>query len=346
MAVIRGFTRLRKRMWGRQSAFGTPVTPVRVIPWRGVPVVNPNWAEDEDADVGSIDPALPPTRAQTDITIPIGGKFNYQDAPPLFASSIVGGVNPTGGADKTWVFQGVSLTPTTLDYFTEQFTDDVTGDAIEVHDIITENWELSYGADQGPWQLSGSARGASYEYPIAGGPENLSLGSNFTKVYGTDTEYFVDDAAGSIGSRKIADAVHGMSLKYDLTVDQKLFSNGSNTRFQISGYGVSGRVIGFTLTAAKTDDVLVEVANWLSADPVNRFLEIRATSPSVIPGTASTHHSLSIKLAGTWRTRTDGAEGGNATIALELMHGYVAALGYPIKATVVTDLSAAAINGS
>lgn len=341
MAVIRGFTRLRKRMWGRQSAFGTPVTPKRVVPWRGVPDVNPNWAEDEDADVGSIDPALPVVRTSTDITIPLGGTVNYQDLPGLFAASIIGGVTPTGsGAAKTWHFAGVSLTPTTLDYFTEQFTDDVTDDAIELRDVIVENWEITYGADQGPWTLSAQARGASYEYPISGGPEALTLGSNFTKVYGADTQYFINDTSGSIGTTQLTDAVHGMSLRYELTVDQKRFSNGSNSRFNIAGYGVAGRVITFSLTVAKTDAVLAEVANWLSADPVNRFLEIRATSPSVIPGTASTKHSASIKLAGTWRTRSDGEEGGNATITLELMHGYVGALGYPIDATVVTNLSA------
>jgi hypothetical protein len=338
MAVIAGFTRLRKRMWGKQSAFGTPAVPTRVIPWRGVPVIDPNWADDEDADVGSIDPALPPVRTQTDITIGLSGTLNYQDAPALFAGSVKGGVASTGGgAAKTWDFQAVSLTATAIDNFTEQFTDDVTNDAVEINDIIIETWELSYGDDQGPWQLSAQARGASFEYPIAGGPEAISLGSNFTKVYGADTELYINDTSGAIGTTKISDALHSMSLKYELTVDQKRFSNGSNTRFQINGYGISARVIGATFTFAKTAASLAEVVKWLNADPVNRFIEVRATSPVVIPGTASTHYSLSIKLPGTWRTRSDGEQGGNATIALELAGQYNSALGYPFRATVVND---------
>jgi hypothetical protein len=337
MAVIPGMTRFRKRMWGKQSAFGTPATPSRVIPWRGVPVIEPNWADDDSADVGSIDPALPPTRTATDITIPMSGTLNYQDAPALFAAGLIGGVSPSGGgADKTWVFQAASLTATEFDTFTEQYTDDATNDAIEVQSEIIENFELSYGDDLGPWQLSAAGRAASFEYPNAGGPEAITLGSNFTKVYGADTEIYINDTSGAIGTTKLSDTVHAMSLKVEHTVDLKRFSNGSNTRFQISAYGVSARTITGTFTLAKSAAALAEVVNWLNADPVNRFVEIRATSPTLIPGT-STKHSLSIKLAGTWRTRSDGEIGGNATIALELVGQYNAALGYPMKATVVTN---------
>lgn len=341
MAVIPGMTRFRKRMWGKQSAFGTAVTPTRVIPWRGVPVIDPHVEDDDSADTGSIDPNLPPTRTATDITVALSGTLNYQDAPAMFAAGLLGGVSPTGaGAAKTWDFQALSLTPTEFDYFTEQFTDDETDDAIEIRDVILENFELSYGEDLGPWALSAAGRASSFEYPISGGPENLTLGSNFTKVYGADTQLFINDAAGSIGTTQVSDTVHGMTLRVEHTVDLKRFSNGSNTRFQISGYGVSARVITAEFVLAKSAAALAEAVKWLSADPVNRYLEARATSPAVIPGTTSTHHSLSIKLSGTWRTRADGEIGGNATITLMLSGRYDATLGYPIKATVVTDRSA------
>lgn len=338
MAVIRGFTRMRKHTFGKQSVFGTPVAPTIVVPWRGIPDINPNWTDDEDVDVGSIDPALPPYRTAMDVTVPYTGTLNYQNVPLIFGMGVRGGVTPTGVFPaKTWEFTALSLTPTELDYFTDQFTDDVTDDIMQLQDTILESFELSFGEDLGPWQFSGTGRASNVLYGDDVVDADIDVGSNFTKVYGADTELFINDAAGSIGSTKISDTLHSMSLRVEPTIDLKRFANGSNTRFQIAGYGYSGRNVTIQLQMAKTDEALAEVVKWLSEDPVNRFISLKATSPVVLTG--STHHSLDIKLGGTWRTRTDGDIGGNAVFTLEGRAQYIAGLGYPLRATVVTNHS-------
>ena len=157
---IQGYTRHRQHTFGKQSAFGTAVTPTRAIPWRGVPDINPNWT-DQEADTGSIDVFLPPYRTFTDVTVPFTAQtgITYDDLAIMGSMGIVGGVSPSGGgAAKTYTFAPPSLTATAVDYYTDEFGDDVTSDGMRLRDLILENWELSFGDDLGPWQFSGSGR--------------------------------------------------------------------------------------------------------------------------------------------------------------------------------------------
>ena len=79
-----------------------------------------------------------------------------------------------------------------------------------------------------------------------------------------------------------------------------------------------------------------EVAKWLSADPVARYLKLSTTSPMLIPGT-STAYSWDLRLSGEWRTRDDGEVGGNSTVTLELVGRYNTDLGYALYSSVVND---------
>lgn len=337
---VQGFTRNRAWAFGKQSAHGTAVNPTRALPWRGVLEVDPNWQDFEDVDVGSIDPVLSPYRTITDITAPLTGPLSYNEISTIFAAGVRGGVSASGGgAAKTWTHQALSTTATTLDEFSVQWADDVTADGYRGWDGVLESIELSYDESLGPWQASLGWRFGSVNprvTPVSG----LTLGSNLPTVFGADVALYIDSTAGGIGSTQISNALRGATITIENTIDQKRYSNGSNTRFQINGYGLSARSIRASFTFDKADVIVAggtsEVAKWLSADPVARYLKLTATSTQNIP-TTSTAYSWDLRLAGEWRTRSDGEVGGNSTVTLELVGRYNTDLGYALYSSVVND---------
>jgi hypothetical protein len=277
-------------------------------------------------------------RTALDVTVPFTGALDYESAATVFAAGLRGGVAPTGGTAKTWTFSGLSTTATTFDYFTDEFTDDVTADGIRVRDLILENFELSFADDLGPWQFAGGGVGSTVDTHVTA--TSLTVGSNLPLIFGADTQLFIDDTAGSIGGTQISDSLHSMNIRVEHEVDRKRFANGSNSRFALAGYGISGRTITASFTFAKVDAITgalnSETVDWLNADPVNRFVQVKATSATMIPGTA-TPYSLTLNLPLTWRTRSDGELGGNTTVTLEGMGRYDSVLGYPIRAIVINS---------
>lgn len=335
---IQGFTRMRRHGFGKQSAFGTAASVTRAMPWRGVPDINPNWTDNDTADFGSIDPVASPYRTRLDVTVPYSGALDYESASTVGAIGLRGGVTPTGGgAAKTWTFSGLSTSTSTFDYMTDEFTDDVTADGMRLRDVILENWEYSFGEDLGPWQFTGTGRASSVDTHITA--TSVTLSSNLPLVFGADTELFIDDAAGSIGGTKLSDVVHAMSVRVETNIDLKYYANGSNSRFQLSGYGISGRTVTASITFAKQNSIIgagnSETVDWLNADPVNRFVQLKATSGVIITG--STPYSLTLNLPLTWRTRSDGEIGGNTTVTLEGVGRYDSVLGYPLRKIVVNS---------
>lgn len=337
---IQGYVRQRLWRFGKQSAHGTAVTPTRAVAWSGVLDVNPNWTEQSEADVGSIDPILPAYRMQTDVTASLTGSLTYNDLPLIFAAGVRGGQTAvSSGGSYQWTHQSLSTTATTLDVFTTQWADDVSSDGFQARDGVLESFELSFDEALGPWQFSGSWR---YGYvdggvtPTAG----LAVGSNLPLVFGSDTELFLDDTSGNIGTTKITDALHRASVSVTTSLDQKRFAQGSNSRFAIAGYGVTSREITASFTFAKTAQTVglaSEAAKWLSADPTNRYVKLLVTSEQeVAPGIK---YQWDLRLSGSWRTRTDEAVGGNAVVTLELAGRYDAGLGYALRSYVVNSRS-------
>lgn len=336
---VQGFTSLRSWALGKQSTHGTAVSPSLAVPWGGVLEVDPQWQDVEGVDVGSIDPVLAPVRGALDITAPLSGPLGYNQLPIIAAAAWRGGVSATGGgAAKTWTHQALSLTATTLDEFTGQWTDDVTTEGFRFWDGVIETVELSFDETLGPWQASVSWRFGSVNprvTPITG----LLLSSNTPWVYGADTALYIDSTAAGIGSTQISDALRGATITIENTIDVKRYANGSNTRFAVAGYGLTRRSVRAAFTFDKAAGIIGssgEIARWLAADPVQRYLRIAATSQAVIP-TTSTPYSWDFRLSGDWRTNTPGEVGGNATVQLELVNRYDATLGYPIYQAVVCD---------
>lgn len=335
---VQGFTRNRSWAIGKQSAHGTAVAPSRTMPWQGVLEVDPTWQDHENVDVGSIDPVLSPFRTQTDVTASLQGPLDYNALAVIAAAGIRGGVSATGSTAKTWTHQALSTTATTLDEFTGQWGDDVTADGFRMWDGVLETIELSFDETLGPWQTSLTWRFGAVN-PRVSPVSGLTLGSNLPVVFGADTALYIDSTAGGIGGTQISNALRAATITIENTIDQKRYANGSNTRFQINGYGLSGRAIRASFTFDKADAIVAggssEMAKWLSADPVTRYLNLVTTSTVNIPGT-STPYSWDLQLSGEWRTRGDGEVGGNSTVTLELM-GRVADLGYVLRSSVVND---------
>ena len=338
---IAGFTRLRKHQQGKQSSFGTPVTATRVFPYRGALVVDPHWT-DPDVDVGSIDPSLPPYRMGIDVTSSMTGQLDYDSIPTFLAAGMIGGVTPTGaGQAKTWTFTAQSTTTTTLDNFTDEWSDDFTGDGAQAFGGIINSIQWGFGVEMGAWDATSNWMFANINRPVTP-TAGLSACSNYVNVFGTDTSLWINDTAGTIGTTQISDALSAFSQTITNTIDVKRFANGSNPvgRFGVNGFGLSGRVITSELTFHKTTESVAEVAKWLNASPQERFIEIRNISPTLVPTTA-TPYSFNIKLAGEWRSRTDGEEGGNAVFTLSHTARYNASgLTYAYRGTVVNSRSA------
>ena len=168
----------------------------------------------------------------------------------------------------------------------------------------------------------------------------LSVDSDPAWVYMAHCELFIDDAYTGIGTTKISDALHSMELNITNNFDLKQFANGSNTAFQLRGYGRGEQEISLSLQFAKTSATVgtgSESDDWMSTDATKRFVELRFTSP--VTAQASTPHSLSIRLPLRYSTRTDGEIGGNTTVTLEGVAYYDSDLGYAIRAVTVNQLA-------
>lgn len=348
MPII-GYTRNRFHQFGKQSVLGTSVAASRRIAYRGVPSIDPQWTEQDTVDTGSIDPSLPPYRLAVQVTEPLTGNLTYHHLPMLMAAGVRGGVAAAaiGGGGYTWAHQTVSLSATTLDYFTEEFGDDVTNigsgppeDGMRLIDGIVERLEFTLPEDLGPWTVAANWRFGSVQAhvtPTAG----LVVGSNLPLVFGADTALYLDDTSGGIGGTQISDSLHSASIVIENTIDQKRFANGSNTRFALSGYGLSARSITATFRFAKTSAIVAalnsETVDWLAADPVNRYVKLLTQSPSLAE--AGNPYSWDQRFRGTWRVRNDVEIGGNSVVELVMIGGYDAGLGYAYRSSVVNTLA-------
>ena len=333
--TIQGFTRFRKFQLGKQTALSSNVPATRILPWRGSISVEPA-RELPDVDLGSLDPIMASFNGPKEITKPNAGKAAYNDMPYFWAGLLKGGVTPTGGGSaKTWTFQAASLTADAYEYFLGEWGDDVSSDVIIATGGIIDSGEIGFDDSLGAFDLSADMVFANAALGTNGFTGGLTIDASPNWLYGADTEVFIDTAAGSIGTTKLTDDVHSQNTAINGNNDRKRFANGSNTRFQLAGYGRGAREGTITIVRAKTTASVAE-RQTLDDEPVpTRYIEIRTTSPEIITG--STPFSQSQRYAAELLTATDGEIGGNSTIEFTYRIKYDATLGYAYRVVVVCE---------
>lgn len=333
---IQGLTRFRRNQWGKQSSFASNTSATRRMPWRGAIEVDPART-DPDVDVGSLDPILAPFLGPQTVTqgveIPA---FAYDDAPYFWSALIKGGVTPTGGgAAKTWTFQAASLTADDFDYFTVEYGDDVATDFMIGGSGTADGGEIGFGDDLGVF--TGSLDMIYARAQLGTGPTGgLVIDDTPQWVYGAHTEVYLDTTYSAIGTTRIVDAVHGATVRITNNLDQKRFANGSNTAFQLSGYGRGAREIEVELVLAKTTATVAEFVTLDDTPVPERFIELRTVSPETVGGS---NYSQSVRIAGHLISRSDGELGGNSTVTLTYRGRYDSDLGYAVRAQVVCGLA-------
>ena len=336
--AIQGQTRFRAHQWGKQSVLGTAVAATRVMPYRGPIEINPN-RELPDVDVGSLDPVLSALDGAKEVTASLEGPTAFNDLPYVYAAGIMGGITPTGGGTaKTWAFEASSLTADPFEYFTDEWGDDTTSsDGITAFGGVADAFTLGFGDNLSAWDTSLDMvyAGATMATAETGA---LTIDNAPIWVYGADTEVYLDSTPGAIGTTKLTDAIHAVQVSVQNNLDQKRFANGSNTRFQLAGYGRGERVIEVTLTVAKTAATMAERAT-LDDDPQpNRYIEIKTTS--TVTAQASTPYSNSIRVPARLMSVTDGELGGNSTMEFTYRAFYDSTLTYAWRSVVVNTLTA------
>lgn len=358
---VQGFTRYRKWQFGYQgsnsSLLLTPVAATRALPYRGVPDVNPNWTYAE-VDQGALHKIQAPYRTGLDATFPLAGPLAYNDLPYLLTGALEGVSTPTGaGTAKTWTYEPASLSsPDPLGFFTAQFGDDVgdpagetPADWFQFPGSMLEQLTLEGPQDMGPLQVTANYRAAearnsgSTDFPATGTvpTPGLTVDPSPVWVYLGDCELFINDTAGAIGTTKITNALHAMTLSVQNELDVKRWANGSNTRFSVQDYGRGEQMLRLELLFAKTAQtvgLLSEADKWNDNDPQSRFVELRFTCPTLAQ--AGIPYSFNVKAALRHITRADQEINNNTVVRLAGDIFYDAGLGYAIRAVVVNTLAA------
>lgn len=336
LTPVPGVTRLRAFQLGIETTFKTQVAATRKVPFSFAPTVNPNWTFPT-ADTGTLDNAIAPYRTALDVTGTATGQLDSNDCPGLFAASILGGISPTtpSGTARSWSYTPASKTQDVFDTFTGEWFDDATGDAWAGTGGVINDFALDYPQDQGPINLTANWRFATSVYPATPtGALNVDLSP--VPLFMADTELYINDTAGAIGTTKISNTLYAANIAYNNNLDIKRFANGSQTRYEVQNYGRGPRVITFSITVAKSTAAIADAVKWIASSPSERFLELRTTS--VVAASSGVPHSLSIRIPGYWLTRQDTTINNNTGFTLQGEQVYDATLQYPFKVvTIGTD---------
>jgi hypothetical protein len=334
VAAVPGNTRLRHFQLGKETTLLTPVTATRRFPWSFAPTIDPKWTWPT-ADTGTLDQALDPYRMIWDISGPATGILAYDDAPYLWAGLVKSGVTPSS---HVWTFTPASKSQDSFEIFTAEWGDE-TADQWQLASGIVTDLTLTYPDDLGPVQVNATYRFANAVNPLVS-PASLDVDPSPVWVYMADTQLYLDSTAGGIGGTPMVNALHGATIQIQTNDEVKAFANGSNTRFEVAGYGRGLRQLTATFNFAKATAALAEIQNWIAQNPVERFVSLRTQSPVLVP-TTGLNYVHEVRFPGFWFT--DNPSGTyqtyNTTNELVLQNRFNTTLGYPFSAIITNALA-------
>jgi hypothetical protein len=348
---VQGLVRLRKHQFGRQLVPGTNVAATRAYPHSGVPEHELNWT-DLEIDAGSRDITAPPYREAPDLTASLEYPVvYYNNLPKLFSGFFGGDVAPTtSGTSFGWEWVPASATLDDPDLYTYEFGDDVLTDWFQDGDGILESFEIAGPVGLGPltategWRFGSVKSTGSTDSPVTGSvpTPGLSVSVDDIICYLKDGAIYIGDTPYSIESNQISDALYSFTLTGEQEIDQKRWANGDQS-FDTDAMVPGARTIELECRFAKTADIVgvgSESDDWMSDQPVNRYVRMEFTSTSE----ASTGIFYSFAFEGPMRyyTRTEDEEGGNTVVTLMGRFFYDPNdFGGIFRATVVNTLSEA-----
>jgi hypothetical protein len=321
-----GVTRLRAFQIGKETTFKTAVPATRRMPWAFSPSIDPAWTFST-ADTGTLDQAIPPFRKALNATGQAVGELAFNDIPTLLGFGVMGGLS-----GPTWTAQPQSKAQDPFDTGTLQFFDDATGDAWAGEGAIITRFQLDYPQDQGPIVATSDWRIAKVTYPGSiTGP--LDVDAAPVLSFMGDTVFYVDDAFGSIESTALSNICYDAQVIYENNIDSKYWANGSDSRFEVQGFGRGERVITFALNGAKQTAWINECAKWIAENPVERFWGIKT-----IPTVAG--YNFDIRIPGYWMTRAWQTVNSNTSFQLTGHQIYDQTAGYAAKFSALTTRAA------
>jgi len=202
---------------------------------------------------------------------------------------------------------------------------------------VINDWQLQFAQDLSAFDLSANLyfSKATFGATFTSG---LTVDETPQWLYGAHTVIYMDSNAIAIGITPIVDAVHEATFSVNNNLDRKRFANGSNSGWNLVGYGRGPREITFTLRVAKTAATIAE-AQTLDDTPVPvRYFDIKTTSTEIITGT-STPYSNSIRFPAELISRADTEIDNNSVIDLTYRAKYDSTLGYALRCAVVCTLA-------
>jgi hypothetical protein len=337
LTPIAGSTRLRAFQLGLESTFKTAVPATRRLPWAVVPTVDPHWTFTT-ADTGTLDQAIAPYRQALDVTVAATGQLFSNDAPTVISAGVQGNLSLTGGSTaKTLQTTVASTSQDVFDTYTAEVYDDASADAWAFTGGVINDFTLEYPQDGSPINLTANWRFAKVVY-VATPTAGLSVDTSPVPLFAADTQWSVNDTAGSIGNTQFSDQIYGGSISVNNNLDVKRMANGNSTRFEVTNYGRGERVVSFSFQFAKATAAIAESVKWIAAAPSERFAEIRTLS--VTEAQSGVAHELRIRIPGYWITRAWDSVNTNTSFTLAGTNVYDPTLGYPFSIKSVSSRTA------
>ena len=323
--AVRGLTKLRRHIFGRQSAFGTVVAGTRAYLQSGVPDVDLSWT-DPEVDAGSLDQVAAPHREAPELTADLEyPQLHYNDVPKIIAGFFGGQTVPTGGGTaKTWTDTPASVPPLDeLDPFTYEFGDDVEEDWYQLGDGVLESVEITIPVGLGAvtasetWRFGSVASTGSTDYPVVGTvPTDIQPAANEAVVYGKDLAIYIADNEAGLGAGQILHALYGGVIRWSGDLDLKRYADGDQS-FDVDEVVRASRLLEWEFRFAKTTDIVgltSESDHWMAEQAVDRYLRLKFTS--LVEAQSGIPFSWQLTTPIRYRTRTEDAEGGNSVVVL------------------------------